>query len=59
MVFCQRKYCWDLKEVETERADVSPDTFTSSLSLGNIPENWLQEPVNLQKVLEFMKSDRV
>lgn len=50
MVFCQRKYCWDLKEVETERADVSPDTFTSSLSLGNIPENWSQEPDNLQKV---------
>lgn len=49
MVFCQRKYCWELREVETERADVFTDIFTSSLSLGNIPEDWSQELDNLQK----------
>lgn len=41
-----------------ERADIFTDIFTSSLSLGNIPEDWSQDLDSLQKVWEYMKYDR-
>lgn len=49
MAFCPEKILLKSQGSDRERGDVFTDIFTSSLSSGDIPEDWSQELDNLQK----------